>query len=167
MDSKAQQIARQEYQKKSRDNARTPVQWSSAPNGGFTGPNVKPWMSVNPDYKNVNAEKEVDDPNSTYNYWASVLRLRKQELDIFVYGDYQPVDRNSQDIFAYVRGGKILVVCNFTDKALDWDAKANGVQNTQEVLLNNYDGTGVATQRIMGEKWPLRPYEALVVMLKD
>lgn len=164
-DTKAQETARREYQKKSRDNARTPVQWSGAPNGGFTGPNVKPWMSVNPDYVRVNAEREVDDPASTYNYWASVLRLRKQNLDIFVYGDYVSVDRESEDVFAFVRDGEALVLCNFTDKALEWDPAANGVKSTREVLLSNYEGVGVATQRIMGAKWPLRPYEALVVLV--
>jgi glycosidase len=122
-------------------------------------------MSVNPDYVRVNAEREVDDPDSTYNYWASVLRLRKQNIDIFVYGDYVSVDRESEDVFAFVRDGEALVLCNFTDKALEWDPAANGVKNTREVLLSNYEGVGVATQRILGAKWPLRPYEALVVLV--
>lgn len=124
-------------------------------------------MSVNPDYVRVNAERQVDDPDSTYNYWASMLRLRKHELDVFVYGDYRPVDRDSEEVFAYIRGGKILVLCNFTDKSLDWDPVKHGVNNTKEVLLNNYENAGTATRRILSDKWTLRPYEALVVMLDE
>lgn len=122
-------------------------------------------MSVNPDYLNTNAERQVNDPNSTYNFWASVLRLRKHELDIFVYGDYRQVDRDSEEVFAFVRGGKVLVLANFTDKEVEWDSKAHGVRNTKEVLINNYEGAGTATRRILTEKWILRPYEAIVVML--
>lgn len=121
-------------------------------------------MSVNPDHVRVNAEQEVDDPDSTYNYWASVLRLRKQNIDTFVYGDYLLLDRDSEDIFAFVRDRKALVLCNFTDKTLEWDPAANGVKGTK-VLLSNYDSVGVVTQRIIEAKWPLRPYEALVVLV--
>lgn len=121
-------------------------------------------MSVNPDHVRVNAEQEVDDPDSTYNYWASVLRLRKQNIDTFVYGDYLLLDRDSEDVFAFVRDGKALVLCNFTDKTLEWDPAANGVKGTK-VLLSNYDSVGVVTQRIIEAKWPLRPYEALVVLV--
>lgn len=120
-------------------------------------------MSVNPDYERVNAEREVNDPNSTYNFWASVLRLRKQLLDIFVYGDYLLVDPDSEDVFAYVRDRKVLVLCNFTDKAFQWESAPNGIKKSKEVLLSNYEGTGTATARILGDKWALRPYEALVV----
>lgn len=124
-------------------------------------------MSVNPDYVRVNAERQVDDPNSTYNFWASVLRLRKHEIDIFVYGDYRPVDSDSEEVFAFVRGGKVLVLANFTDKDVEWDSRAHGVRNTKEVLLNNYENAGTATRRILTEKWTLRPFEALVVMLDE
>ena len=144
------------------------MQWSSAPNGGFTGPNVKPWMSVNPDYERVNAEAQVKDPNSTYHFWASVLGLRKKYLDIFVYGNYVQVDRDSQEIFAYSRQydeQKALIVCNWTDKALEWDAKANGVEGVKEVLLDNYEGTKEAGQRVLSDKWSLKPYESIVVLL--
>lgn len=165
-DTKAQTIARQEYQKKSRDNARTPVQWTSAENAGFTGPGVKPWMSVNPDYIHVNAESEVKDPNSTYHYWASVLALRKKFLDIFVYGNYVLVDRPNQEVFAYSRqfnGQKALVVCNWTEKELEWDAAGNGVSGITNVLLDNYEGIQEVAPRFSGAKWSLRPYEAVVV----
>ncbi|KAJ5820305.1 Glycoside hydrolase superfamily [Penicillium riverlandense] len=192
-DTKAQEIARQEYQKKSRDNARTPVQWSAAENAGFTGPGVKPWMSINTDYVRVNAEAEVKDPDSTYHFWAAVLGLRKKYLDIFVYGDYKAVDGASEEVYAYTRqyngsgrtsvshssnllnkveaqvksseGQKALVVCNWTEKDLEWDAAGNGFAKVKEVLLDNYGSTEEAAQRISGEKWSLKPYEAVVVLV--
>lgn len=167
-DTKAQTIARQEYQKKSRDNARTPVQWSDAPNGGFTGPDVKPWMSVNPDYARVNAAASVLDQNSTYHYWASVLGLRKKFLDVFVYGNWVLVDGPSEEVFAFTRqyeNQKALVVCNWTEHVVDWNASGNGFSNIKNVLLDNYESASAATQRFSAEKWSLRPYEAVVVAL--
>ncbi|KAL4897556.1 glycoside hydrolase superfamily [Aspergillus ambiguus] len=167
-DTKAQAIARQEYQKKSRDNGRTPVQWTSAPHGGFTGPDVKPWMSVNPDYVRINAEAEVKDPNSTYHYWAAVLGLRKKHLDIFVYGNYELVDRESQEIFAYTRqygDQKALVLANWTEKNLKWDPASNGIKAIQGVLLDSYDTTESVKSRFSETVWTLRPYEAVVVLL--
>lgn len=167
-DTNARTAALQEYQKKSRDNARTPVQWTSAPNGGFTGPNAKPWMSVNPDYARINAEAQVNDPNSTYHFWATVLALRKQYLDIFVYGNYELVDRDSPKIFAFSRGyegQKALVVCNWTDGAVEWDAARNGVMGIKAVLLDNWERTTETAPRVSGSQWSLKPYEAVVVLL--
>ncbi|PYH68892.1 alpha-glucosidase [Aspergillus vadensis CBS 113365] len=168
-DIEAQKSARQEYQKKSRDNGRTPVQWSSAPNGGFTGPNAKPWMSVNPDYVRFNAEAQVNDPNSIYHYWAAVLGLRKKYLDIFVYGDYDLVDKDSQEIFAYSRqyeNQKALVLTNWTENTLEWDATANGVKGVKDVVLNSYESAEAAKGRFSGQKWSLRPYEAVVLLVE-
>lgn len=167
-DTKAQAIARQEYQKKSRDNARTPVQWTSAPHGGFTGPNTKPWMSVNPDYSRVNAEAQVNGPNSTYSFWARVLGLRKKYRDIFVYGNYVLVDRDSQEVFAFTRqyeNQKAVVVCNWTAEAREWDAKANGIEGVKEVILDNWEGLQESKERVSGGKWSLRPYDAVVALL--
>ncbi|KAJ6031401.1 hypothetical protein N7540_002133 [Penicillium herquei] len=166
-DTEAHASALAEYQKKSRDNARTPVQWSAAPNGGFTGPDVKPWMSVNPDFVTINAEAQVNDPHSTYNYWATVLGLRKKYLDIFVYGDWVLVDELSQEVFAYTRqheNDKALVLCNWTDKTIDWDATSHGIDAVKAVLLDNYD-TSAAVQHFTGGKWSLRPYEAAVFLV--
>jgi glycosidase len=126
-------------------------------------------MSVNPDYAYINADAQTKDPNSTYHYWASVLGLRKKYLDIFVYGNYELVDPASQDIFAYTRqydAQRALVLCNWTDRTLQWDSAANGVKGAKEVLLSNYGSAEEVQQRILGEeKWPLRPYEATVLLV--
>ncbi|KAL4884795.1 glycoside hydrolase superfamily [Aspergillus karnatakaensis] len=168
-DTQAQQTARQEYQKKSRDNARTPVQWSSAPNGGFTGENVKPWMSVNPEYTRVNAEDQVKDPQSLYHFWASVLKLRKAYLDIFVYGNYELVDRDNQEVYAYTRTygtSQALVLANWTDRDLSWNAATHKADQFKEILLDSYESARAAQGQFAGEQWTLRPYEAVVVLLK-
>lgn len=119
-------------------------------------------MSVNPNYRHINAESQVSDPASVYNYWRSVLGLRKKYLDIFVYGDFELVDRDNENLFAYTRqfeDGKALVVCNFTDRRVEWDSVEDLVGGEEkEVLLNNYG----ASERFKGE---LRPYEAVVLLL--
>lgn len=145
------------------------MQWSSAPNGGFTGPNAKPWMSVNPDYVRFNAEAQVNDPNSIYHYWGAILGLRKKYLDIFVYGDYDLVDKDSQEIFAYSRqyeDQKALVLTNWTENTLEWDATANGVKGVKGVVLNSYESAEAAKGRFSGHKWSLRPYEAVVLLVE-
>jgi glycosidase len=167
-DRNAQVIALGEYQKKSRDNGRTPVQWSAAENAGFTGPGVKAWMSVNTDYVQVNAEAAVKDPNSTYHYWATVLKLRKKYLDIFVYGNFTLLDKQSQEVFAYTRqygDQKALVLCHWTGQTLEWDAASNGIRGVKDVLLNTYEGVEEASQRFSGDKWTLRPFEAVVLLV--
>ncbi|KAJ5565824.1 Glycoside hydrolase superfamily [Penicillium sp. DV-2018c] len=167
-DSNVQAIALGEYQKKSRDNGRTPVQWSAAENAGFTGPGVKPWMSVNTDYVKVNAEAAVKNPNSTYHHWATVLKLRKKYLDIFVYGNFTLLDKLSQEVFAYTRqygDQKALVLCHWTEKTIEWDATSNGIADVKGVLLNNYEGVEKASQRFAGDKWTLRPFEAVVLLV--
>lgn len=159
-------IYREQYVKKSRDNARTPMQWSPASNAGFTSPHVDPWMSVNPNYTTINAEVQMFDPSSTFNYWSSVLRLRKRHIDIFIYGDFTMVDGASEEIFAYIRkfdNQQVLVLCNWTDKAVVWHPAPHGVGKVKDVLLNSY---GVSEKyRIASEKWPLRPYEATVLLI--
>ncbi|OXV05650.1 hypothetical protein Egran_06582 [Elaphomyces granulatus] len=161
-------IYREQYLKKARDNSRTPMQWSSASNAGFTSPDVDPWMSVNPNYTTVNAEVQMFDPSSTFNYWSSLLRLRKRYGDIFIYGDFTMVDSASEEIFAYKRmfdHQQVLVLCNWTDKAVVWHPAPHGVGKVKDVLLNSY---GVSEKyRIASEKWPLRPYEATVLLINS
>jgi glycosidase len=141
------------------------MQWSPGPNAGFTASNVKPWMSVNPNHVTINAENEVVDPNSVFSYWRTLLNLRKKEKDMFVYGNFEMVDRDNQEIFAYTRHyGKqqALVVCNWTEKAVVWEPAAHGMGKVKEVLLNSY---GVR-EKYIDEKWTLRPYEAVVLLIE-
>lgn len=161
----ALRIAREEYQKKSRDNARTPVQWSSEANAGWTTPTAKPWMSVNPEYKTVNAEAQLKDPDSAFHYWARTLALRKEYLDIFVYGDFKMIDLPHEKIFAFSRqfeSQKAAVVCNWSPDTVEW---TNPEGSPKQILMNNYTNVDEAKGRFAGDRWQLKPYEAVVVLL--
>ena len=100
---------------KSRDNARTPVQWDDSENAGFTV--GKPWIAVNPNYKEINAKAETADPDSVFHYYKKLIALRKQN-PVMVYGKYEPLLMESEELFVYTRTleeTKLLVVCSFCD----------------------------------------------------
>jgi oligo-1,6-glucosidase len=105
--------------KSSRDNSRTPMQWDSSANGGFTTA-PKAWLAVNPNFLEINAKQELSDPNSIYHYFAQMAALRKT-TPAFVYGDYTDLDPANPKIFAYTRAvgtDKYLVVLNFSTEAV-------------------------------------------------
>jgi hypothetical protein len=94
--------------------------------------------------------------------------LRKEYLDVFVYGDFTLLDKSSQEFFAYTRqynDQKVLVLCHWTEKTLDWDAAGNGITGVKNVLLDTYESPDAVSQRFSGGKWSLRPYEAVVLLL--
>lgn len=119
---------RKVLEKKARDHARTPMQWNASPNAGFCKDGVKPWMRVNDDFKDVNAEQQIaaddEDDLSTWQYWQRGLANRKKHADVFVYGEFEAVTADSDEIFAYARtgskSGKWLVVLNFSGKDVKW-----------------------------------------------
>jgi oligo-1,6-glucosidase len=122
--------------KVSRDNSRTPMQWDSSPNGGFTTA-PKAWLAVNPNYKEINAKQELSDPNSIYHYFGQMADLRRK-TPAFVYGDYKDVDPSNPKIFAYTRTlGKeqYLVVLNFSEDAIAYNLP-NGLKAGQLVVSN-------------------------------
>ena len=135
-----------------RDNCRTPMQWDDSANAGFsTG---TPWIDVNPNYTQINAATQVDDPNSVFSLYRRLIELR-HELPIIVYGSYTPLLEDSESIWAYEReldGKKITVGCNWTSEqvACDlWDDRPG------ERLIGNYP------EHIDGM---LQPYEAYVTI---
>lgn len=163
--TEALQVYREQYQRKSRDNARTPMQWSAAKHAGFTSPTVTPWMSVNPNHTVINAEAQLSDPNSVFNYWRTVLGLRKRYLDIFVYGDFVMLDSANEQIFAYTRqfaDQQALVLCNWTDDTVVWDPATHSVGKVREMLLSS---SGIS-EKYHDRQWPLRPYEAAVLLVE-
>ena len=119
---------RKVLERKARDHARTPMQWNASSNAGFSDEGVEPWMRVNDDYKELNAEKqlEAEDPEqlSTWQFWQRGLANRKEHADVFVYGDYHPARPEHDQVFAYLRtgkkSGKWLVVLNFSGKDAHW-----------------------------------------------
>ena len=91
-----------ESQRFGRDNSRTPMQWTDAPNAGFTTAAAKPWLGVNPNYKEINAAKEQTDSDSTLQYTGRAIALHHAH-PAFVYGDYKDLDPESEQVYAYTR----------------------------------------------------------------
>ena len=140
---------------KGRDNARTPMQWDDSENAGFT--TGTPWLAVNKNYDKINDKQCLQDENSIFNHYKKLIDIRKNN-DTIIYGDYKLLCEDDENIFAYVRelnGDKILVVCNFYDK--DVEFKFDGDFNYSKVLLSNYNDSSK-----MIEKLKLRPYEAVM-----
>lgn len=143
---------------KSRDNARTPVQWDDSEQAGFT--TGTPWIAVNPNYKEVNAKAETADPNSVFHYYKKLIELRKQN-PIMVYGKYELLLADSEELFVYTRtmdSEKLLVVCNFCDHeaAFTIPGEFVGASCLISNMENTYDRADVT----------LKPYEAFVLHVK-
>jgi len=144
------------FKKVSRDNARTPIQWDDSENAGFTTGN--PWIKVNPDYTEWNAKTEMADPDSVFNYYKKLISLR-HENEIIVYGNFELLAAEHEQIFAYTReldGQEMLVICNFSDQITKLPAdvlKAREGKNA--ILIQNYKDE---------PQDYLRPYEAIVLL---
>ena len=139
---------------KSRDNARTPMQWDDSKNAGFT--TGTPWIDVNPNYTKINAKEQMARENSVFNYYKKLIALRK-EYEIIVYGDYNLLLPEDKDLFVYERsldGKKLLIACNFSEneREFDFDTVKNG-----KILTNNYEEFNLINKK-------LRPFEAVVVL---
>ena len=142
---------------KSRDNARTPMQWDASENAGFTA--GTPWIAVNPNYKKVNVADQLKREDSVFNYYKKLIRLRK-ENEIIVYGNYELLLPEDENIFAYVRtldNQKLLVVCNFSKAEQKFDF--SGYENAK-ALISNYN-------RDARKDGILKPYEATVLLLEN
>ena len=142
----------------SRDNGRTPMQWTGGENGGFT--EGTPWIGVNKNAERINAESELQDPDSIFHYYQKLIRLRK-EYDVIAYGDITPVDQGNPSVFAYRRSWQdenLLTVCNFYGKPVTWTCPEDIKGYAR--ILGNYPEAEVK------ETMELRPYEALVLYRK-
>ena len=142
----------------SRENGRTPFQWDTTQNAGFT--TGTPWLKVNPNYQTINAEAQEKDPNSTLNYFKKLVKLRKQE-PAFVYGTYTLLDKENPNVYAYTRelnGKKLLVLLNFSDKEATYNIGFLTLKS--KIILGNYQDL-INTKTNM-----LRPYEAKIIELK-
>ncbi|MBJ9990143.1 glycoside hydrolase family 13 protein [Paenibacillus sp. S28] len=140
---------------KGRDNARTPMQWNAGPNAGFT--TGTPWIRINPNYKEINAEASMSDPDSVFRYYQRLIALRKQN-PVMVYGDYQLMLQDHEQIYAYTRTlGEViwLIALNFSESAviLELDGRYSGMK--RELIIGNYPEDGMEPEQ-------LRPYEARV-----
>jgi trehalose-6-phosphate hydrolase len=148
---------------KSRDNSRTPVQWSDEENAGFT--TGTPWIQPAANYKDINAEKAMADQDSVFYHYQKLIQLRK-EYDIVTDGNYELLLADHDAIFAYIRNNgdeKLLVVNNFYSKEVEFllpeQVDTEGVTST--ILLSNYADSSEDMKQMK-----LRPYESVVYYLK-
>ena len=140
----------------SRDSARTPVQWSSEENAGFT--TGKPWFYVNENYKTINVADQDKDENSVLNFYRDAIKLRK-ELSSVKFGDYKEYGKCSSSFYTYSREDekeKLLIVCSFTEKTKKWNVPSGFDLASAELLLSNYDN----------KETTLKPYETRVYRWK-
>lgn len=143
---------------KGRDNARTPMQWEDGVQAGFT--TGTPWIAVNPNYKEINAREQIERADSVFHYYQKLIALRKQH-DIIVYGDYELLLPDSEEIYSYVRTygeQKLLVICNFTDREVAYELPETFRNRKGEMLIGN-DKRPEAK-----EAMALTPYEAMAVL---
>lgn len=135
---------------KSRDNARTPMQWNDGENAGFsTG---TPWIRVNPNYREINAAKQMEEEDSIFRCYQELIRLRK-EYSVFTEGKFQMLAETDENIFAYTRTdahSQLYVVCNFFGRTVACPLEEP--DDSMKLLIGNYKDTGRAKE--------LRPYEA-------
>lgn len=146
---------------KSRDNSRTPMQWSSAPNAGFT--NGTPWLTPAANYSEINAEAALADQNSVFWHYRDLIALRKAH-PIFTQGDYQELLTGHPQIWAYARranGQTLLVVSNFYGEPVEFALPAELQSGQGRLLLGNYPDSPAQPQSGM-----LRPYESLIWLME-
>ena len=142
----------------SRDNARTPMQWSDKANAGFT--DGKPWIGVNPNYTEINVEKQKVDPNSILNFYKEMIRLRK-ENEVFIYGEYNLVLGEHKRIFAYTRtlnNEKVMIVSNLSPQTVNTDEIDGIIFERKNLLLSNKEVENHDPLKAL----KLKPYEARI-----
>lgn len=138
----------------SRDNARTPVQWDDGANAGFT--TGKPWLKVNPNYKQINVQEQVNDEDSVLAFYKKLTRLRKSEeyKETIVYGQLIPYLEEEKNLIAYFRKGEktLLVLANFQKDP----RKVQLPAPAKKVVLNNKESVNWGCPRDNGEQGTFR-----------
>lgn len=146
---------------KGRDNSRTPMQWNSEPQAGFTI--GTPWMAVNPNYKKINVEKALADSDSIFHYYKKLIALRKQH-EIIVYGRYTILAEENEQVYAYQRSlgeEQLLVVLNFFGDSAVFELPSTVKFQEKELLIANYEVNPEEELNTIH----LRPYESRVYKL--
>lgn len=146
--------------RKTRDNARTPMQWNFDRNSGFS--DVKPWFDVNSNYKSINVKKDLQSSDSIYRFYQKLLQLRKED-SIMIDGEFRPLYTNDSEIYAFIRelsGNKKLIVCSLYAYNTKFEVPKN-VGNISKVILSNYEKDININDRTIY----LKPYEGVVVSL--
>jgi oligo-1,6-glucosidase len=142
----------------SRDNSRTPMQWNNSKNAGFTA--GESWIKVNQNYNEINVEEQVIDPDSILNYYKELIALRK-DSPILVYGSFEEINRDHEEIYAYLRlleGNTVLIIVNFFGNEPVFEVPKHIDFRKAELLLSNYEVEDYDDNKSV----KLRPYEARI-----
>jgi alpha-glucosidase len=143
----------------SRDNSRTPMQWSDKDNAGFSS--GIPWLKVNPNYKEINVEAQEKDVSSILNFYKKLIQLKKSN-EVFTYGTYDLLEKDDPKIYAYTRtlaDEKVIIIANLSTEPADLESTS---LEFSHLLLNNYQ---VPAHEPL-QKITLKPYETRVYVIK-
>lgn len=143
---------------RSRDNSRTPLQWSTEENAGFT--EGQPWMPVNENFNEINVNGQIDDEDSIWNFYRKLFSLRKspEYRELIIYGDIEFIDIENPDLITYLRydeNKKLLVVNSFSEEKESYSLKNF---NVKSVLLTNDEGNKISEEKIY-----IEPYGAVIM----
>ncbi len=154
-----------ELNRLSRENSRTPIQWDDSQNAGFT--TGKPWLMINPNYKEVNVKAALEDKNSIYYYYKELISLRKNN-PIMAYGSYEEIETEDSDVYAYLRsyvGKSWIIILLFSDRPRKVTIPSAININGKKNILCNY-GENFGRDFVQaGQNIELSPYEAIVMEL--
>lgn len=147
---------------KSRDNARTPMQWDDSKNAGFT--DGTPWIDVIDNYKEINVEKCLEDKDSVFYYYQKLIRLR-HEMPVITEGTYELLDADNEQVYTYLRKGQdetLVVVANFTDETIAYHVDDKVQANESRLVISNY----ADAPETFANEMTLKPYGAYVYSVK-
>lgn len=140
---------------RSRDNARTPMQWDSGPNAGFSG--AIPWLAANPNHSRINVQSAVRKPDSVFAWYKQLIELRKRSHTVAL-GSYKPLLADDNRVFAYCREyneSRLIVIANFTADVVAVEPPAQEAHDLQ-CVMSNYQSRSYTRQM------SLEPYETVI-----
>lgn len=148
----------QDLRRSSRDNARTPMQWNRGKNAGFSS--GKPWIRVNPNFQTINAESQVGDGDSIFEFYRALVKLRKDE-PLLIHGKFHLLEPEHPTLFAYARtcaDEALLVMANFSNGILDInETELEALQPMASLIISNYDQPTETNGNL------LRPWEVKIL----
>lgn len=147
-----------------RDNARLPMQWDSSPFAGFTNSEKGAWMRVHDLYPEINVARQLEEPDSTFNFWKSMIQYRKEHRDVFIHGTFEIFEPANEQTFVFTKtqgNKKAAVILNFTSD----DQHVELPLKNLTFCVSNYDDARMVEETAVGESRALRPWEGRLYMI--